>query len=130
MRQQTAAIVAAYVGNNSIAASELPALISAVSQSLAGLGQAPVASETTLTPAVPIRRSVSAKTITCLDCGWIGQMLRRHITATHQMTPDDYRARWSLPKTYPMVAKDYAARRSALAKTLGLGVRSGRRRKT
>ena len=106
---------------------QLPALIVSVSQALAGLGQAETAAPAAaLVPAVPIRRSVGAERITCLDCGWSGQMLKRHLNTAHQMSPADYRARWQLGSDYPMVAKAYAARRSELAKTIGLGTRRGR----
>ena len=123
MKEHVAEIVAAYVGRNQVAPSELPTLIATVSQALASLGQAASALPSALTPAVPIRRSVSADEITCFDCGWKGSMLKRHLGAAHSMTVDEYRARWSLPGDYPVVAKNYAARRSQLAKALGLGRR-------
>ena len=123
MKEQVATIVAAYVRRNSIGLSELPALIQRVSQSLAGLSQQPAtAPPGTLTPAVPIRRSVADDKVTCLECGWSGQMLRRHLT-THGTNPEGYRARWKLTANYPMTAKYYSVRRSALAKSLGLGKR-------
>ena len=121
MKQHVAEIVAAYVRKNRVGASELPELIASVSQTLAGLREAPappVASP--LIPAVSIRRSVGADVLTCLDCGYKGQMLKRHLTTAHGMTVDDYRSRWKLPTDYPMVAKNYSARRSDLAKSLGL----------
>ena len=121
-------IVAAYVRKNRLDPAELPALIQQVRQSLANLHQTLVAAPASLNPAVSIRRSVRAETITCLDCGWSGQMLRRHLMAAHGMTPDEYRTRWNLPSDYPMVARNYSARRSELAKSLGLGRRrTGRR---
>jgi predicted transcriptional regulator len=101
--------------------SELPALIQKVSQSLAGLGNAEAVAPTTLTPAVSIRRSVGADAITCLDCGKKSAMLKRHLSTAHGMTPDEYRSRWNLPSDHPIVAKNYSARRSELAKALGLG---------
>jgi predicted transcriptional regulator len=128
MIERVAEIVAAYVGKNQLAPAELPALIASVSQALAGLGQAPALGPASLTPAVPIRRSVGAESITCLDCGWSGQMLRRHLTTAHATDPASYRARWGLGNDFPMVAKNYAARRSALAKSFGFGLRGGRRR--
>ena len=127
MKEHVAEIVAAYVGKNRVDPAELPALIASVNQALAGLGQAPAAAPASLTPAVPIRRSVGTETITCLDCGYKGQMLKRHLSTAHGMTVDEYRTRWSLPRDYPMVAKNYSARRSELAKSLGLG-RGGRSR--
>jgi predicted transcriptional regulator len=128
MKEQVATIVAAYVRQNSIGASELPALIQRVSQSLAGLAQQPAAAAPVApTPAVPIRRSVTDDTITCLECGWSGQMLRRHLTV-HGFGPDEYRARWNLGRDYPMTAKNYSARRTALAKATGFGMRGRPRR--
>ena len=121
MKQHVAAIVAAYVRRNRVDAAELPRIIASVNQSLASLGQALPAPSVALIPAVSIRRSVGAASITCLDCGWSGQMLKRHLTTAHGMTVDDYRSRWKLPTDYPMVAKNYSARRSDLAKSLGLG---------
>jgi len=75
---------------------------------------------------VPIRRSVTPSSITCLECGWSGVMLKRHIFTAHGLAPEQYRERWKLPGDYPMVAKNYANRRSELAKAIGLGIRSGR----
>jgi predicted transcriptional regulator len=123
MIEHVAEIVAAYVGKNWVDPSELPGLIQRVRQSLAGLGKAEAGSPTSLTPAVSVRRSVRANSITCLDCGYEGQMLKRHLSTAHGMTPDGYRSRWNLPSDYPMVAKNYSARRSELAKALGLGRR-------
>jgi predicted transcriptional regulator len=96
-------------------------LIATVNQSLGYLRQAPAAPVNPLTPAVPIRRSVGSETITCLDCGWSGQMLKRHLSTAHAMTVDGYRTQWGLPSDYPMAARGYSARRSALANSLGLG---------
>jgi len=128
MIERVTEIVAAYVGKNRLGPAELPALIASVSQAFAGLGEAPPLAPTSLTPAVPIRRSVGAATITCLDCGYKGQMLKRHLSTAHGIGVDEYRTRWGLAPDYPMVAKNYSARRSALAKSLGLGLRGGRRR--
>jgi MucR family transcriptional regulator, transcriptional regulator of exopolysaccharide biosynthesis len=117
-------IVSAFVRKNAVGTAELPGLIASVSQALTGLGQEP-ASATSLTPAVPIRRSVGAATITCLNCGKEAQMLKRHLMTAHRMGVDEYRTRWGLPSDYPMVARNYSARRSELAKSLGLGRRRG-----
>jgi predicted transcriptional regulator len=127
MKEQVAEIVAAYVGHNTIAPDQLPALITTINQALIGLGQAPAAAPAALSPAAPIRRSVGDDAITCLDCGYKGQMLKRHLTTSHSMTPESYRERWKLAADYPMVAPNYAARRSELAKAIGLGTRGGRR---
>ena len=120
MKEQVAEIVAAYLRNNSVAPSDIPAIIAQVYQSLAGLTQPPPAEPE---PAVPIRRSVNPEYITCLDCGAKAKMLRRHLTSAHNLTPAEYRERWKLPTDYPLVAPRYAAARSELAKTLGLGKR-------
>ena len=127
MKEHVAEIVRAYVGHNTIAPDQLPALIVSVSAALASLSQPPEAAPSSLTPAVPIRRSVGADAITCLDCGWKGQMLRRHLSTAHGMTPEQYREHWKLAADYPMVARNYASRRSELAKQIGLGKRTGRR---
>jgi predicted transcriptional regulator len=127
MKERVAEIVAAFVKRNLVPATELPALIASVNQALAGLSQAPAAAPAALNPAVSIRHSVGAETITCLDCGQKSKMLKRHLTTAHGMTVDEYRTRWSLPSDYPMVAKNYSARRSELAKSLGLGRRAGSR---
>jgi predicted transcriptional regulator len=121
MKEGIAEIVAAYVGHNTIAPDQLPALITTVSHAFASLGQAPAMAPVSLVPAVPIRRSVGANDITCLECGYKGQMLKRHLTTAHGLSDDEYRTRWSLGADYPLVAKNYAARRSEIARSLGLG---------
>jgi predicted transcriptional regulator len=126
MIENVAAIVSAYVGKNRLDPGELPMLIASVSQALAVLGQAPVVTETPA-PAVSIRASIRPESLTCLACGQKSKMLKRHLTTAHSMSPDEYRTRWGLPPDYPMVAKAYSARRSELAKSLGLGRRGGTR---
>src|ERR1700676_4965895 len=121
MKEHVADIVAAFLKRHQVPAQELPALIASVSQSLGSLGEAPAAVPAPLTPAVPIRSSVGAETITCLDCGKKAKMLKRHLTTSHGLTVDEYRTRWGLPSDYPMVAPNYAARRSELARSIGLG---------
>ncbi len=116
----TAQIVAAHVTHNTVSAEALPALIESVYRALAGSGAAPV-EEAKLVPAVPIKRSVFPDHIVCLEDGKRLQMLKRHLMTSYGMTPDQYRQKWGLPPTYPMVAPDYAERRSALAKEIGLG---------
>ncbi len=112
----TSTIVAAHVSHNPIAAADLPRLIATVHQTLAKLGPGP-----TPTPAVSIKQSVKPEYIVCLEDGQRGKMLKRHLKTAHGMTPDDYRKRWGLPSDYPMVAPNYAATRSKLAKKIGLG---------
>lgn len=119
-----AAIVSAYVRRNPVASDQLPALIAAVSDALAGLGKAAEPVATRRVPAVPVRRSYTADAITCLDCGWAGKMLKRHLMTAHSVTPEQYREQWRLSDAYPLVAPHYASRRSELAKSFGLGKRS------
>lgn len=127
MKEHVAEIVAAYVGHSTISPDQLPALIESVNQALTGLGQEPAAPPAPLlTPAVSVRRSVTPDKITCLECGWSGLMLKRHLLTAHDMTPESYRARWKLALDYPMVAPNYASRRSELAKQIGLGTRRRR----
>jgi predicted transcriptional regulator len=131
MKEQVTEIVAAYLRKNRVAADDIPAIIAQVYQSLVGLGQS-LPSATIAEPRiprVPIRRSISADFITCLECGHKATMLKRHLHIAHNLTPEDYRQRWSLPADYPVVAPKYAARRSELAKVAGFGKR-GTGRKT
>jgi predicted transcriptional regulator len=109
-----------------IAPDQLATLISTVHQALSGLGKAAAEIEVERTPAVPIRRSVHHDYIVCLECGWRGQMLRRHLATDHGLTVEQYRARWNLSREHPLTAPSYSERRSGLAKQLGLG--RGRRR--
>ena len=118
----TAEIVGAYVGHHTVAASDLPDLITTVGRELAGLGQALAEPEEEKpTPAVPIKRSVTPDHIICLEDGKKLKMLKRHLKTRYDMTPDEYRERWGLKDDYPMVAPNYAAQRSDLAKKIGLG---------
>ena len=115
-----AEIVGSYVSNNSIAASDLPNLITLVQRSLAQLGEPPEV-PVIRKPAVAINRSYGRDFVTCLDCGWRGKMLRRHLTAAHGLSPRDYRARWKLRDTHPLIAPAFSERRSSIAKQIGLG---------
>ena len=129
----TADIVAAHVSNNSVAISDIPLVIRSVHEALAGLGNAEEP-EVKQEPAVSIRSSVKPDYIVCLEDGKKLKMLRRHLMTHYNMTPDDYRAKWNLPRDYPMTAPAYAEKRRALAKEIGLGTKGrggGRpRRKT
>jgi len=116
----TADIVAAHVSNNSVAISDLAILINNVHAALSNLGEKPVEEEKPV-PAVSIRASVKPDHIVCLEDGKKLKMLRRHLMTHYGMTPDDYRAKWGLPADYPMVAPNYSAARSSLAKKSGLG---------
>ena len=116
----TAKIVSDYVKKNKVAPAEMAALIATVHQSLMCVGKT-AEPEQPRTPAVPIRRSVTPKEVVCLDCGWRGNMLRRHLQVSHGLNPDQYRGRWKLPPDHLLTAPAYSERRSALAKQLGLG---------
>jgi predicted transcriptional regulator len=118
----TTKIVSAYAGNAKISASELLDTIGAVSRALSSLGGAAAEPEKKeLVPAVPIKKSVTPDFIICLEDGKRLKMLKRHLMSTYNMTPDQYRVKWSLPSDYPMVAPKYARTRSELAKKIGLG---------
>lgn len=117
----TADIVAAHVTNNSVAVGDLPALIRNVHDALSGLGQEKPAPEAKPEPAVSVRASIKPDYIVCLEDGKKLKMLKRHLMTHYQMTPDQYRAKWNLPRDYPMVAPNYAEQRRGLAKKIGLG---------
>ena len=117
----TTNIVAAYVRRNQIGADQLPVLISTVHLALVGVGKPAAETAIERTPAVTIRRSVHRDYVVCLDCGWRGQMLKRHLATGHGLTVEQYRARWILPREHPMTARAYSERRSGLAKQIGLG---------
>lgn len=125
----TADIVAAHVSNNNVAVSDLPILIANVHNALARLDKTAETEAPKQEPAVSIRSSVKPDYIVCLEDGKKLKMLRRHLMTTYGMTPDDYRAKWGLPKDYPMVAPNYAQMRAELAKQIGLGHRGGGRKK-
>lgn len=120
MLELTTEIVAAHVGNNPIAAAELPGLIQSVYRTLVSVGSSPAAVERPK-PAVPVKRSVFPDYIVCLEDGKKLKMLKRHLKTSYDMTPEEYRERWGLPADYPMVAPNYAQHRSNLAKEIGLG---------
>ena len=116
----TAKIVSAHVGQNHLPAAVLPELIQSVYRSLATAGTIEPEPEPVV-PAVPIRKSVFPDHIVCLEDGRKLKMLKRHLQTSYGMTPDQYRQKWDLPASYPMVAPDYASRRSDLAKQISLG---------
>lgn len=117
-------IVSAHVTYNAVAPEALPGVIQSVYATLNNLGTEPPAVEEP-DPAVPIKKSVFPDHIVCLEDGKKLETLKRHLRASHGMTPEEYRTRWSLPRDYPMVAPKYAARRSAVAKEIGLGRKPG-----
>lgn len=118
----SADIVCAYVSHNALSVSDLPKLISDVHAALRGL-QAPGAAEPVeeLKPAVPVRKSVAADYIICLEDGKKFKSLKRHLRTHYDLSPEEYREKWGLPADYPMVAPNYSATRSRLAKDNGLG---------
>lgn len=115
----TADIVSAHVSNNSVGITDMPTLINAVHQALANVGEP--AAEAPRAPAVSIRASVKADVVTCMDCGFAGKLLKRHLMTDHGLTPADYRARWNLSANHPLIAPNYAAKRGEIAKAIGLG---------
>jgi predicted transcriptional regulator len=117
----TGEIVSAHVANNPVARDEVAPLIQSVFEKLSALASDESATSVELTPAVPIRRSVTDDDIVCLEDGKKLKMLKRHLMSDHGVTPEAYRARWGLKPDYPMVAPNYSAQRQALAKQIGLG---------
>ncbi|MBM3506544.1 MAG: MucR family transcriptional regulator [Alphaproteobacteria bacterium] len=123
----TTDIVSSYVANNTVAVQDLPQLIQQAYAALAGVGNALAAKERP-TPAVSVKRSITPDHIVCLEDGKKLKMLKRHLKTRCNLTPDEYRKRWGLPANYPMVAPNYAAQRSDLAKKIGLGTTRRRKR--
>jgi predicted transcriptional regulator len=125
----TAQIVSAYVGNNSMPSAEIASLIGQVHAALKRVsgGQSVTLAEP-VKPAVPVKRSLSADYIVCLEDGKKFKSLKRHLRTRYNMTPEQYREKWSLPADYPMVAPNYAVARSQLAKQMGLGQQRRRRK--
>ena len=125
----TSDIVAAHVSNNSVAVSDLPLIINSVHGALTGLsGKA--AEQAKPDPAVPIKSSIKPDYVICLEDGKKLKMLKRHLMTHYKMTPDEYRSKWGLPASYPMVAPNYAKKRAELAKAIGLGKKRGKRSAT
>lgn len=117
-------IVAAYVGNNAVPASDLPSLIKQVHAALSGAVSEPSVAELAKSaPAVPVRKSITPDHIICLEDGKKFKSLKRHLRTHYDLTPEQYREKWGLPVDYPMVAPNYAKARSELAKQMGLGQR-------
>src|SRR5215207_10234084 len=127
--QLTADIVSAYVSHNSVSASEIPSLISQVHTALTQVagGRGEIIAEP-LKPAVPIKRSINSDFIVCLEDGKKFKSLKRHLRTQYGITPEQYREKWGLSPDYPMVAPNYAAARSQLAKQMGLGQQRRRRK--
>ena len=124
-------VVSAFVSNNTVSATDLPGLISQVHNALQQTaGGQPEPQAETQKPAVSVRRSVHPDYIVCLADGRHFKSLKRHLQAEHNMTPQEYRAKWGLPRDYPMVAPNYAQARSEMAKQIGLGQKAGQGRNT
>ena len=121
MRALTTRIVTAYLRGNELAVTDLPGLIQAAYAALVGIASPQPVPVEQQQPAVSLRKSVTSEAILCLECGKGQKMLKRHLQTAHGLSVEDYKAKWALPKNYPVVAPDYAERRSALAKASGLG---------
>ncbi len=115
-----AEVVSAHVANNAVRAEDLPNLIREVHRALSNAGQA-AAPAPKAEPAVPIKKSVFQDHLICLECGKHFSMLKRHLATDHQLTPEQYREKWELPASYPIISPAYASVRSTLAKKIGLG---------
>jgi predicted transcriptional regulator len=129
-RALVAQILSSYLSNNTVAPAELPSVIESVRKSFSGAQGAVVGADSesgskTWEPAVPVKKSVRPEAITCLVCGGNFKSLKRHLQTAHQLTPREYRDAFNLKSDYPIVAPAYAARRSDLAKSLGLGRKAG-----
>jgi predicted transcriptional regulator len=127
-----AQILSSYLSNNTVAPADLPSVIESVKKAFGGSAEAistpPLDSATkTWQPVVPVKKSVTPDAVICLCCGQRLKTLKRHLQTTHQLNPREYRAAFELKSDYPLVAPNYAARRSDLAKSLGLGRKAGAR---
>ena len=121
---QVAHIVSSYVRHHQIGPDQLVRLIVEVHQALANLRRGAPPVQEPRKPAVPIRRSVQQDYVVCLECGYRAQTLRRHLRVAHDLEDADYRTRWKLPADHPLIAPSYSARRSRIAKEIGLGRRA------
>ena len=126
----TADIVTAHVANNGVSLEQVPVLIQTVYRALADLGQETESVTPLPSPAVSIRSSIKPDSLTCLECGRKMKMLKRHLSTEHGLTIDDYRTRWQLSSSYPVVAPKYAERRRDLAKAIGLGRQPSQKRRS
>jgi len=123
-------IVSAYVSNNSVPTGDLPGLISEVHLALARVGNgAAEASAEAPKPAIAIKKSITPDYIICLEDGKKFKSLKRHLRTHYNLSPEEYRDKWGLPPDYPMVAPNYAKRRSQIAKKMGLGHKRGKKRR-
>ena len=122
-------IVSSYVSRNQTPSDQLPELIVTVYESLAGAGTMDQSAETKQKPAVSIRRSITPDYVICLEDGQKLKMLKRYIRTNYNLTPEEYKSKWNLPHDYPMVAPNYAKKRSEFAKNIGLGKNNKKRTK-
>ncbi len=125
----SAEIVSAYVSNNVVQAAELPSLIEGVFGAMKSTQSDGEEPKEPLKPAVSVRRSITPDFLICLEDGKKFKSLKRHLRTYYDLSPQEYREKWGLPADYPMVAPNYAAARSELAKKMGLGRRGGRRKR-
>jgi predicted transcriptional regulator len=124
--QLTADIVAAHVANNNVAVGDVGNLVQRVYEALSGLDKpADGGQAQEKTPVVSVRASIKPEFIVCMECGAKQRMLKRHLMTAHNMTPDQYRSDFGLPRDYPMVAPNYSEQRRALAHSIGLGRKKG-----
>ena len=126
----TTDIVSAFVSNNSVPAEQLQDLLQSTYATLQSLGGTTEPEQTNQKPAVPVKKSITDDYIICLEDGKKLKMLKRYLRTQYDMSPDDYRRKWNLPADYPMVAPNYAKRRSEFAKKIGLGTAGGRKATT
>ena len=123
----TADIVSSHLSNNVVAVGDVGTLIANVHSALAGLSESATPAPLKLEPAVSIKSSVKPSYVVCLECGMKATILKRHLMTSHGLSPDEYRNKWSLPASYPLVAPNYAESRRELAVKIGLGRRTGAR---
>ncbi len=117
--------MSSYLSNNTVSVEDIPVVIEKVYTALGNVGNEEASAANRPQPAVPIKRSITPDYLICLEDGKQLKMLKRHLKTAYNMTPEEYRERWGLPADYPMVAPNYAIRRSKLAKDIGLGTRNG-----
>ena len=126
----TTDIVSAFVSNNSVPAEQLQDLLQSTFATLSTLSGQSEAEQTNQKPAVPVKKSITDDYLICLEDGKKLKMLKRYLRTQYDMSPEDYRRKWGLPADYPMVAPNYAKRRSEFAKQIGLGTQGGRKATT
>lgn len=119
--EMTSDIVSSFVSHNPVPSAALPDLIKTVHETISELSLDDPAEEPRPDPAVPVSKSITPDHIICLEDGRKLKMLKRYLRSRYELSPDEYRARWGLPADYPMVAPNYAKKRSAFAKEIGLG---------